>query len=208
MARIYIDFDSTLYNTDKIRNFHKVIAVALAKNTQMSEESAFNEVEEILKSKSKSKVFEVCAELEKLHGLPISCLRQAVDNVVADGDQFVFMDGINFLKKMTQKGHEINILTYTDKEFDYQMRKIMGSGVLEFIDNIIICSQNKGSLALDYQHGIFIDDNPMVIQNLSEAGVSKDRLIRMRRSGTGYSQIDIDNNICTEVSSFDEINFL
>lgn len=208
MARIYIDFDSTLYNTDKIRNFRKVIAEALAKNARMSAEGALNEVEEVSKSKCKSKVFEVCAELEKLHGLPSHCLRETVEKVVADGEQFVFVDGINFLKRMTQKGHEINILTYTDKEFDYQMRKIMGSGVLEFIDNIIMCSQNKGTLSLDYQNGIFIDDNPMVIQNLSEAGVSKDRLIRMRRTGMGYSHIDIDNNICTDVSSFDEINFL
>ena len=208
MARLYIDFDSTLYDTDKIRNFHKIVAEALAKIAQISEASALSELEEISKSNSKSKVFEVCEKLEIKHGLQVNCLRQVIEDVVAKGEERAFADGINFLKKLTQKGHEINILTYTDKEFDYQMRKLMGSGVLKYIDNIIICSQDKGSLGLDYQHGIFIDDNPTVIKNLSEAGVSKDRLIRMRRTGLGYSHIDIEDNLCTEVSSFDELNFL
>lgn len=208
MAKIYIDFDSTLYDTDKMRKYNKDIAVMLSEQTQLSLEHAEREVEETMQSKSKRKVFDVCEDLEKKYAIEKDCLKKCVENLLANGEQFVFDDSLRFLTQMSQNGSEINILTYTGKAFDYQMQKLIGSGILKFVDNVIVCSKHKGALDLDYANGIFVDDNPMELESLSQAGVAKERLFRMRRRGAGYSEVEINEDICTDISSFDEIKFL
>ena len=77
-----------------------------------------------------------------------------------------------------------------------------------FFNNIIMCSDHKGSLCLDYENGIFIDDNPRELESLFNAGVSEERLIRVRRDGARYSKVEIAGFNPREVLSFDEIENL
>ena len=204
MARFYIDFDSTLYDTDRIRNFDREIALSLTKYVGLSFEDSVKKVQQT--HKIKKKVFDICDALEEEYQVNKGLLRESVEQFLAEGKKFIFNDAIDFLKRLVSKGHEINILTFTDKEFDYQMLKLKGSGVLQFVDNVIICSKDKGKLGLDYENAIFIDDNPSALKSLYLAGVSEKRLIRMRRAGAGYSSIEIDDFPVTEVKSFDEID--
>ena len=76
MAKIYIDFDSTLYDTDKMRKYNKDIAVVLSEHTKLSLELAEREVDEAMQSKSKRKVFDVCEDLEKKYALEKDCLKK------------------------------------------------------------------------------------------------------------------------------------
>ena len=119
MAIFYIDFDSTLYDTDRIRNFDKEIASTLTKYVGLSFDEAIKKVEEI--HKDKKKVFDICDALEEEYQVDQGLLREGVERFLAQGKKFLFNDSIDFLKRISSKGHEINILTFTDKEFDYQM---------------------------------------------------------------------------------------
>ena len=203
MARFYIDFDSTVYDTDRIRNFHTEIISSLMKYTDLSEDEATKAVDEA--RKEYKKVFDICDALEEKFQLKSGVVREGVEQFLLRGKENVFDDVEPFLLKLAEGGHEINILTFTAKEFEYQMIKMKGSGLLKFVDNVFMCSQNKGTLAIDYKNGIFIDDNPTVLKDLFDAGVDGDRLIRMRRIGAGYSGVEIEDFPVTEVSSFDEI---
>lgn len=208
MARIYIDFDSTLYNTEKIRNLDNLIADLLKENSHLNHDEAKNAIEKCSCELENSSPFDLCECLEKKYNLQPSSLRVGVEKFLAGGKCFVFDDSFKFLKRMSQKGHEINILTYTSKKFEYQMFKLIGADILSFVDNVMICSKHKGDLNLDYEYGFFIDDNPDEIKSLSSAGVNKERLFRMKREGMIYSSIKIEKDICIEVENFDEINCL
>ena len=208
MARVYIDFDSTLYNTDKMRGFNQTLEKGLCKYTKLSLEEAADEIQSVSNKMTKRKIYDICKILEEKFELKKDCLRKRIEKYVEKGESLMFDDAIPFLQRLAQHGHNINILTYTNREFDYQMAKLQGSKILGFVDNIIMCSDHKGELGLDYQNGIFIDDNPRELENLFDAGVSEDRLIRVRRKGAGYSAIEISSFNPQEVFSLNEIDIL
>ena len=85
------------------------------------------------------------------------------------------------------------------------MLKLMGSNVLDYVDNFIICSRSKGELNLDYENGYFFDDNPRELTSLFKAGVSEDRLFRIRREGVGNSAIEIVEFKPNEYKDFNDI---
>ena len=208
MAKVYIDFDSTLYNTDKMRGFDQALEKGICEFTNLSMEEAEKQIQIVSDQMSPRKIFVICEILEKKFGLEKDCLRKRIEKFVENGEHLVFNDCVPFLKRLAQKGHEINILTYTNKEFDYQMAKINGSKIYSFVDNIIMCSKHKGELCLDYENGIFIDDNPRELESLFKAGVSEDRLIRLRRPQANYSAIELNAFKPREILSFDEIDNL
>ena len=203
MAKDYIDFDSTLYNTEKIRNLLCDLAGALSKYTVMSIEESLESVEKTIKEKRR--IFDICSALEDEYHLEESAIRSVVEDIISNGKEIMYPDSIPFLKRIAENGHEVNVLTYKDNEFDYQMKKLMGSGVLSYVDNVIMCSKRKGLLGLDYEKGYFIDDNPKELRSLSEACVSKERLYRMRRDGAIWSGVELDDILVTEITSFEDI---
>ena len=110
------------------------------------------------------------------------------------------------LKRLSQKGYEVNILTYTSQEdFEYQMLKVMGSKISDYVDNIFMCSRSKGELGLDYETSFFVDDNPKELVSLFKAGVSPDRLFRIKRAGASYSDVEISEFDAIEYSDFNNV---
>ena len=208
MAKVYIDFDSTLYNTDKARGFDHVLEKEICKVTKLSMEESIKAVDFATQNSSTRKIYDICNVLEKKFNLEPNCLIRKIEEYLSNGEDLVYEDSIPFLKRLAQHGHKINILTYTNKEFDYQMAKLYGSKIYNFVDNIIMCSDPKGELCLDYENGVFIDDNPKELESLFDAGVSEDRLIRIVRSGTKYSKIEISRFNPRMIESLDEIENL
>lgn len=208
MARIYIDFDSTLYNTDKMRGFDQALEKGICECTNLSLKEAEKEIQIVSESMSPRKIYDICKILEQKFDLEENYLKNKIEEFVEKGEHLVFEDSVPFLKRLVQKGHEINILTYTNKEFEYQMSKLKGSKILDLVHNVIMCSEHKGELGLDYENSIFIDDNPRELESLFKAGVSEDRLIRVRRIGGNYSKIETNGFKPREVLSFAEIDNL
>lgn len=208
MKRIYIDFDSTLFDTTKFRQISKeIISQEICKwEKNISLLDATNEIKEALTIKNFNSYFEMCNFFEDKHNLKHDCIKVKIEEFMKNTERLIYPDSILFLEKLKKLGYEINILTYTSKNsYDYQMKKLSGSNITKFVDNIIICTGNKGELGLDYENAIFIDDSPKALKSLYGAGVNCGRLIRMKREGAGYSseQVNIENLV--EVTNFEQI---
>ena len=207
MKRVYIDFDSTLYDTGAIKTvMNDIIADGVCKNVPGAvKEDVLEEVKEAKTNGIKS-VFGLCKFFEEKYGLKKNSIRSDFEDYLAKGEALLYSDTIPFLKKLAQKDYEINMLTYTSQDsYDYQMVKLMGATICDYFENIFICTQKKGTLGLDYKNGIFIDDNPKELVSLYNAGVSADRLLRIRREGAGYSAIEITEFEAREYKDFTDI---
>ena len=207
MIRAYIDFDSTLYDTDIVKKkIQQVFVDGICKSELgRDKNSVLQEIKDAERNEYKS-IFKRCKFFEEKYSLESGCISSELEKFLESGSSLMFEDSIPFLKRLSQKDFEVNILTYSIQEnFDYQMKKIMGAGVLDYVDNIIICSKPKGELGLDYENGYFFDDNPRELESLSKAGVLADRLFRIRRIGSGYSNIEIRNFQTNEHSDFSDI---
>ena len=183
----YIDLDSTLYDTTSLVND---MLYTIAKN--------------ICELTQKGVIEDRITELRSMFNREHSILINSVENVILDGKKYVYEDVIDFLKELKEKGHNINILTFVAQEdLSYQLTKIKGSGLSKYIDNIIITSNLKFNLDIEYNKGIFIDDNPNDLIGL--ASRNPKTLIRMKRKNTKYytKEVNIDNLI--EIECFKEI---
>lgn len=211
MKRIYIDFDGTMFDTDKFRQISKdIISQEICRQKKgVSLNEMANEIRETLKIKRFNSYFEMCNFFEDKHNLKQDCIKLQIENFMKNTESLLYPDSIPFLERLKEFGYEVNILTYTSKDsYEYQMTKLAGSNITKFVDNIIICSGNKGELGLDYENAIFIDDNPKALKSLFNAGVNHGRLIRMKREGAGHSAENVKLDGLVEVSNFEEIKEL
>lgn len=200
----YIDFDNTLYETAKLTTcMLKAITDATVEKTGKD----YNEVEEYVKANFNStndNIFTYARQTGAKYGIDENYVEKAVYKVVENGKDIVFDDVERFLQKLKEKGHQIFVLTYIPKtNQEYQLKKLLGSGIMSYFDGIIITSKYKFLLDLDYTNGIFIDDDPRDLNGLYEKNPIK--VIRIRKPNNKRSKIDIDNKDIEEFESFDDI---
>ena len=79
----------------------------------------------------------------------------------------------------------------------------MGSGLGKYFDGIMMTTELKFLLDINYQNGIFIDDDPRDLNGL--ANKNPIRVIRMRKKNNKRSKIDMNNPKVEEYTSFDDI---
>lgn len=207
MKRVYIDFDSTLYNTEVIKkNLNDIIADGVIENVSDCDKNVVLEEINQAKASGVKSVIGLCNFFENKYNLEKGCIKKRFQDFLAKGEELLYPDSTKFLKRLSQKGYEVNILTYTSKEdFEYQMLKVMGSKISDYVNNIIMCSRTKGELGLDYQTSCFVDDNPRELVSLFKAGVSPDRLFRIKRNGASYSDVIISEFEAKEYTNFEDI---
>ncbi len=181
----YLDFDCTLYDTEKLINeIIQKLADALSKENDYSE--VFNYLNEEFKINRVPDVFAFCKKCAKKYNADSATLVNIINSILKNGKHFVYEDTISFLRKI--KNNKIILLTYSVKEsVKYQKLKIKGSGLEEFFDEIIITTDSKGDLNIDYKNGIFIDDSPKAIAEIHTKNPLK--IIRLNRENSTYKNL-------------------
>ena len=193
----YIDFDHTLFDTPKLTE-RMLQAIVDFSGLDIMEEckSMFNR-EHIYN------IYELAKYFADKYNLEESSLIYAVNDVIYNCRDLVFIDGLSFILKLKEKGHKVYMLSYYEHGLQYQIAKITGSHLSDLFDGIFVTKELKYNLDIDYTNGIFIDDKPDDLIGL----YSKEpkNVIRLKRKNHKYSSKDIDINI-EEYESFDEIS--
>ena len=201
----YIDFDNTLYETAKLTTYMlKAICDTVVEKRGIAYEEIDSYVKENFNS-TKDNIFTFAKETGVKFEIDPIEVENNVKVVVDNGNDIVFEDAERFLARLKENGHEVHILTYIPKtNQEYQMKKLLGSGLMKYFDTITITSKYKFLLDMDYTQGIFIDDDPRDLNGLYEKNPIK--VIRIRKPNNKRSKIDIDNKDIEEFESFDDIN--
>lgn len=200
----YIDFDNTLYETAKLTSL--MIAAIGNKIAELTGKD-LEEVTQYAKdnfNSTKDNIFTHAAKMGETYEVDSEVVVNAVKEVIDNGKEIVHEDAIRFLERLKEKGHKIFILTYIPKtNQEYQLKKLMGSGIMGYFDGIFVTAEYKFLLDIDYKNGIFIDDDPRDLNGLFEKNPIK--VIRIRKPNNKRSKIDIDNKEIEEFESFDDI---
>lgn len=201
----YIDFDNTLYETAKLTNLILDEIVKFISETTNVDREPINEYIDENFNSTTARFFKFAETIAKYFNADSKKIVEKVERVIANGEQIVFEDARRFLKRIKEEGHKVTIVTYTPKaNCEYQMKKILGSGLSEYFDTTIITSELKATLDLDYTNGIVIDDDPRDLNQLYEKNPIK--VIRIRKQNNKRSKIDLENKNIEEYESFDDIN--
>jgi len=200
----YIDFDNTLYETAKLTSKMLTnVANVISLKTGEEYESIFEYVKNNFDS-TNDNIFTYGKKLAEKYDVDGDDINDAINNAINNGRDFIFPDARLFLIKLKELGHKVYILTYLPKtNQEYQMQKIKGSGIASFFDGIIMTTDYKFNLDINYEKGIFIDDDPRDLKGLLEKNPI--RVIRIRKENNKRSKIDINNPLIEEYRDFGDI---
>ena len=187
---IYIDFDGTIFNNTKLNQDF----INIFKEYNISTKH----IEKLIKEIKNYNL--VAKQLIKEFNLNNNILTK-IDNIYSD--DFIYKDSIPFLKKYHNK-YNLILLTYaTDKK--YQLNKINSSNINKYFKEIIITTKNKSKLDnIDYNNGIFIDNNPNELKRFYNSNATK--LIRIKRSNDKYSKLNLNIKNIPEFNNFEELD--
>lgn len=200
----YIDFDNTLYETAKLTTLMvEAIATTISEFTKKNFDEIMADVKENFNSTTDN-IFTYAEKMSEKYEINPQYTVENVNKVVANGESIVFEDAKRFVKRLKERGDKCFILTYIPKtNQEYQMKKILGSGIASYFDGIIMTAEYKFLLDINYQNGIFIDDDPRDLNGLVDSGAKK--VIRIRKENNKRSKIDINNPEIEEYEYFDDI---
>lgn len=201
----YIDFDNTLYNTplltDRLLNS---IVNSIIKKTNLDSKNLYEECKSMFNQ-------DLChIKLAKYfsakYNLDTPTIINNLNNILLNGYDLVFDDVIPFLERLKEKGHKLYMLTYSKHSLEYQSIKIAGSKLSDYFNTLYITSVPKYNLDIDYENGIFIDDNPTDLLGLYSKKAKQ--VIRLRRKDNKHSIKDIKQNNIQEYFSLNEITII
>jgi len=187
--KIYVDFDRTLFDCDKFLGD----LYALISQYNISKE-LFRECQNQCRKKGFNPHI-ILNNVKEKYDFDDE-LYQKIDMLIQNTSNYLYTDAIIFLDYLRKLNHEIIILTKGNS--DYQREKIFNSHLDLYYNKLMVTMKHKGSLNLDYENSIFIDDNPIEIQSLLTKNPKM--VIRMKRDNSKYSNIPLEVNLPTVVS--------
>jgi FMN phosphatase YigB (HAD superfamily) len=180
---IVLDFDGTLYHTERLWN--SWLDRLVDQGIDRDEATEIGE-----------KLFGIGFTLRE-HAEQSGIAGGDLDEIVSEfeqwveeeGDQLVFGDVKEFIKE-NEKDHTFSILTFGEP--DFQHFKIEAAGLDEYIDeiNIAVPERRKGvqlkEFLAEHEDIVFVDDNPRELESIRDAGVGV-KLVRMVRKDSRHT---------------------
>lgn len=192
--KVYIDFDGTLFDTDRYNRDCKQVFNKYGITNDMFH----NAYQELF---GKTKLFNLNIITDYLVN------KHHINKIIYEeiselkNNDYVYSEVIGCLNEIKSLGFELYILTYGD--ISYQKEKIKHSDISKYFKDIIITEQAKTSLNLDYSNSIFIDNNPNETE-MFHSMYSK-CVIRIKRSTDKYSKLNNNNKEVIEFEDFNQI---
>ena len=189
----YIDFDNTLYNTPLLteRMLNAIVQSACSQK-DLNEQELLSECKAMFNREHIYNIYELAEYFSDKYSLDKDKVINNLNTVILNGEDLVFADSVEFLQKLRNQNHNLFLLTHaTDNKM--QAAKVFGSGLASFFDGLYITTESKYDIGIDYENGIFIDDNPKDLIGLYSKNPKK--LIRLRRAENKYSVKDMDSDI-------------
>ena len=208
IMKYYIDFDNTLFETPKLtKAMLKLLTNAiLEKHENKNFEETFVECKSLFNREHFYNIFELIEHFSHIYELDEKNVVKNMKVLISDTKEFLYPDTIPFLERLKAEGHELYILSYCKESLTYLTAKISGSGIADYFNAIYATSTPKYELGLNYEEGIFIDDNPSDLKGLY--GKNPRKIIRIARNGNKYSLIDLDIPEIKSYNSFENIEKL
>lgn len=189
----YIDFDNTLFDTISFYDDLKLIM----KKYGLDEEIINKYLLENKEIYSPLKLIEYCLKEKIIDSKILNDINTHFENA----SKYLYKDTKEFLEKI-KVNNKIVLWTYGDCE--YQKRKILPCSIHKYFDEIIITDKEKTTLDLDFENGIFVDDNCDIIKKLLLKKAYK--IIRIKRLNNPHSKYILDNDLIKEYEDLDSIN--
>lgn len=184
MSNIYVDFDRTLFDTDKfledldnvLMNFNIDVNTFL-EYVKKDEENGFNP----------GNVLKI---MEKEYSINKDIYKE-IEDLIKKSEQYVYSDVYSFMRSVKEKNYKIFILTKGNNE--YQLSKIRNTSLFNYLDGVLVTLKLKGELDLNYKDSIFIDDNPKELESIIKR--KPQRIIRIERKNAKYNMIKLNKNL-------------
>lgn len=192
--KFYIDFDSTLFDSNKY--LHELYEICEKYGTNREK------LDEIIDSIFKHhKDFFIDDLLNYLLEEKKVNKKIKEDFIKLENTSFLYNDSLNFLKAIKEKYTPILL---TCGNISHQEKKINACNIAQYFSNIIITPGNKSKVSkVDYKNSIFLDNNPKEIESFLNVGAKK--VIRIRRDTDKYSKIDLNISNVEEYTSLYEV---
>ena len=205
--KYYIDFDNTLFNTPLLTKamLKHIVNEIIAVHTNLNFDEVMAECKGMFNREHIYNIYELAKYFSDKYNLDKDNVMKKLNDIIANTKDFLYDDSIDFLKKLKEAGHNLYILSYCADSLTYQSAKISGSGIADYFDALYITSVPKYELDINYQDGIFIDDNPQDLIGLYSKNPKQ--VIRIRRDGNKYSVAGLDNSEIIEYKLLSDINF-
>ena len=204
----YFDFDNTLFDTSKL--IHAMLSLLtneiLEKHSHKNFEDTYTECKSLFNRDHFYNIYDLVDHFSNIYELNHQEVVKNMNSLIADTKEFLYPDTVPFLEKLKAAGHNLYILSYCKESLRYQAAKISGSGISDYFDALYITSVPKYELDINYEKGIFIDDNPADLEGLYSKNPQK--VIRMARNGNKYSVMELAIPEIKAYNSFDELNTL
>lgn len=176
----YVDFDRTLFDTKSfLDELYEILLEYNIPKEEFIEKS--NEVEEF-------DPFMILNLLKDKYSFS-SSLFVDIERLIKKSMVFIYYDALIFLRDIKKSDNTLILLTRGDMNF--QNNKIDHSGIRNLFDKVIITSEDKGNLDIDYS-GIFIDDKKEELESILKRNPYKVYLIDREHQYDGLSDKKIN----------------
>lgn len=184
----YVDFDRTIFNTKSfledlyeiLEEYHIPQEVFIKKSSEVEEFNPYKILNLLKDDYSFS-----------------SNLFLDIDRLIEKSMVYLYYDALLFLRDVKKKGNKLILLTKGDQEF--QNNKIDHTDIREIFDEVIITSEDKGNLDIDYR-GIFIDDKKEELESILKRNPYKVYLIDREHH---YDKMDDNINLIHSLKEID-----
>ncbi len=169
--KVFVDFDDVLFNTGAFVVHLKSIFADFG----ISEE-LFTETYNALRTTAHGGNFcyhfdKHVAKIREHKAVDEAALIGALEVALKNTEAFVFADSIDFLRFLTERGHDVRVISFGDQGF--QTNKIQASGITPFVHQVIVTNEDK-EVAMSHVLGdstepaYFFDDRVFFLESVKK----------------------------------------